>query len=149
MQNYINPYPYPNQYQQNPYQVPQMNQVPQQNQIQDGGFLSVPSEDIVRTYPVAPGKCVTFKIEGKPIVMEKSMGFSQLESPRIDVYELVKREPVKEPQKPEIEPEQIRPEDSAIKELKSQIEAIWTEINGLKSTKKPSAKKKEAEDDSE
>lgn len=66
------------------FQGQQLQQsIQQPQQIQNGGFMLVPSEDIARSYPVAPGNCVTFKIEGQPIVMEKSMGFSQLEAPRV------------------------------------------------------------------
>lgn len=81
-------------YQQPMYQQSQQQQIVQQSQqqMQNGGFMLIPSEDMARTYPVAPGTCMTFKIEGKPIVMEKSMGFSQLEAPKIDRYRLVKEE---------------------------------------------------------
>ena len=87
--------PYQNQYMfpQPQMQAPQMQQVQQpQQQIQNGGFIVVRSETDARNYPVAPGNCMTFKIEGQPIVIEKSMGFSQFEAPHIDVYELVKKD---------------------------------------------------------
>lgn len=119
----------------NPYLVqPQPMVQPQQmapqqpQQIQNNGFISVPNEDMALNYPVAPGNCVTFKIEGKPIVMEKSMGFSQLEAPRVERYRLVKEE-VKTPQ---IEPEQPKVNYLPSEEFKSEIERIWSEINGLK-----------------
>ena len=65
---------YPSYYQ--PQQPMQQTLQQQPQDIQNGGFVSVPNEEIVNSYPVAPGKCVTFKIEGQPIVMEKSMGFA-------------------------------------------------------------------------
>lgn len=158
---------YPQNYQQQQMQpqqmqpVPQMQQLqsqqvqpvqqPQQQQIQNGGFMMVPSEEIVRTYPVAPGNCVTFKIEGQPIVMEKSMGFSQLEAPRIDKYRLVREEEV-QPKK-ELEPEPEKQEPSladSIRELKEHmnhdIDRIWDEIDELKSqiSKPTTAKKKDS-----
>ena len=97
---------YPNNY--NPmyspnfvYQAPATVTQPQSSQqtlstqpIQNGGFLQVRSEDEARNYPVAPGNVVTFKIEGQPIVCEKSQGFSQLEGPRFETYVLTKREEV-------------------------------------------------------
>lgn len=65
---------------------------PMQPQIQNGGFISVRGIEEAQRYPVAPGNAVTFKIEGLPIVCEKSQGFSQLEAPRFDVFDLVKRD---------------------------------------------------------
>lgn len=134
-------------YQQSLQQVPQQQVQSQQPQIQNGGFMLVPSEDIARTYPVAPGNCVTFKIEGKPIVMEKSMGFSQLEAPRIDRYRLVREEDIQE--HPEPEPVKQADYSQYIDELKQSfnkdMEEIWSEINDIKSQiSKPITKKKDA-----
>lgn len=69
-------------------------QVQQQTQqpIQSSGFIAAPNEAYVHNYPVAPGNCVSFKIEGQPIVLEKSMGFSQFDSPKIERFRLVKEE---------------------------------------------------------
>lgn len=114
----------PQNYQQN---------IPQNQQIQNGGFMVVPSEDMARTYPVAPGNCVTFKIEGKPIVMEKSMGFSQLEAPRIDRYRLVREEDApKEQELPQNEPKNNSMENETIEELKGQIKALNDELSDIK-----------------
>lgn len=80
-----------NYYQQTPQQPSMM-----QSQSQTS-FVSIPNEDMVHTYPVGPGNCVTFKVEGKPIMIEKSMGFSQFDSPKIKRYRIVEEEslPVK------------------------------------------------------
>ena len=123
-QNYQNP----QSYQQNP-QAYQQNQ----QQIQNGGFMLVANEDIARSYPVAPGNCVTFKIEGKPIVMEKSMGFSQLEAPRIDRYRLVREEDAPNEQNlPQNAPKENSMENETINELKGQIKALNEEMEELK-----------------
>lgn len=145
---YYQPINYPQSMQQNPQNYPQnipqnqptypqtMQQNPQpvQNQqIQNGGFMVVPSEDMARTYPVAPGNCITFKIEGKPIVMEKSMGFSQLEAPKVDRYRLVKEEDAPQEQNlPQNEPKNNPAEDETINELKGQIKALHEEMDELK-----------------
>ena len=138
---YNNGYPmnYPQYYQPNFQQNQAFQQQPQnyqqqnQQQIQNGGFMVVPSEDMARTYPVAPGNCVTFKIEGKPIVMEKSMGFSQLEAPRIDKYRLVREEDAqKEQNLPQNEPKSSGIENESIEELKRQIKALNEEIDDIK-----------------
>lgn len=119
-------------YQQNQQNF-QQNYQQNQQQIQNGGFMVVPSEDMARTYPVAPGNCVTFKIEGKPIVMEKSMGFSQLEAPRIDRYRLVREEDVPNEQNmPQNEPKTSGMEHESIDELKGQIKALNEELEDIK-----------------
>ena len=119
----------PQSYQQNTQSYPQQNQ----HQIQNGGFMVVPSEDMARTYPVAPGNCVTFKIEGKPIVMEKSMGFSQLEAPRIDRYRLVREEDAPNEQNlPQNAPKSSEAENESIEELKGQIKALNEELDDVK-----------------
>lgn len=138
---YNNGYPmnYPQYYQPNFQQNQAFQQQPQnyqqqnQQQIQNGGFMVVPSEDMARTYPVAPGNCVTFKIEGKPIVMEKSMGFSQLEAPRIDRYRLVREEDAPNEQNlPQNEPKNNPTENETIKGLKDEIKALNEELEDVK-----------------
>lgn len=134
---YYGPYYYPQQQpimQQQPM-VQQPSQQISQPQIQNSGFLSVPNEDMALNYPVAPGNCVTFKIEGKPIVMEKSMGFSQLESPKIKRYRLVEEAPIL----PQNEPEKAKVDYLTTDVFKSEIGRIWDEIEVLK--------KKEVSDD--
>lgn len=136
---YNNFYPYFSQ------PIPQ-TQTPQQ---QNGGFLLIPNEDIVRTYPVAPGNSVTFKIEGKPIVLEKSMGFSQFDSPMIKRYRLVEEVPENHAETPQNAPESSWATIPMVDDVKSEIEALWAEIEGLKHKPVSKAKKKEAEDDTE
>lgn len=89
-----------------PYYAPATQQMPQiqpqslqptysppaQQTMQNGGFMSVASEQIARSYPVAPGNVMTFKIENQPYVCEKAQGFSQLEGPTFNKYKLVKEE---------------------------------------------------------
>ena len=88
--------PYGGYAQQNYYQQTPQQQSMMQSQSQTS-FVSIPNEDMVNTYPVGPGNCVTFKVEGKPIMIEKSMGFSQFDSPKIKRYRIVEEEslPVK------------------------------------------------------
>jgi hypothetical protein len=125
----INNYPYP-MYQNNAYPTNMNVGSTQQNvgTMQNGGFISIPNENMVATYPVAPGNCVTFKVEGQPIVLEKSMGFSQLESPRIERYRLVKEDYVEETPQNETKANELE-------EIKSDIERLWDEIDALKPKK--------------
>ena len=146
MAYYNNPFYPQNFYPNIPQQQMQAQQPPQQ--IQNGGFVVIPSEDMVVNYPVAVGNCVTFKIEGKPIVMEKTGGQSQFDTPKITRSRLVK-EDVKEPSDlPEKADNDIDAVKTTINKLNGEIEAIWGEINGMKNSgKKPQAKKKEVSDD--
>ena len=119
---------YPNNfYNPNYYQPMMQHQQAQPTQVQSS-FMSVPSEDVVNTYPVAPGNCVTFKIEGKPIILEKSMGFSQFESPKIERYRIVKEEPIL----PVEEPKNDETIKLSFEELKSKIELLENVTDGLK-----------------
>jgi len=160
------PYYYPGYYSQpapqqmQPQSAPiQQTQQMQPQQIQNGGFVSVPSEDVVNTYPVAPGNCVTFKIEGKPIVMEKSMSFSQFENPKIDRYRLVKEDFQIEETKEELnkENEELKEEikhlkeelkmtDEDLDELREDIKSLWGEIDVLKQPKRSSKRDKDGDD---
>ncbi len=149
MPNYYQPYYYPTPAQQviMPQQQPQ---TPIQNpsQIQNGGFVSVRNENEVLNYPVAPGNYVTFKIEGQPIVMEKSMGFSQLEAPRIERYRLVKEEVHKNmPDSSQNELLDLSPINNTIDDLKSEIEAIWNEIEDIKNVRAKTTAKSTAKRD--
>ena len=93
------PYPYYQNYGINPMYYQQMQPQPQQQnqQIQNGGFISAPSMDYARSYPVAPGNSVTFKIESQPYICTKTLGFSQLDQPIFEVFKLVKEEHAEAP----------------------------------------------------
>ena len=128
MQNY-------NNYQYQPYYPTQPNpynaQPPQVPQIQHCCFMSVPNEDVVKTYPIAPGNCVTFKIEGQPIVMEKSMGLSQLGAPQIERYRLVRENGNETNEEPPICAETDGDGDSPVKELERKIEVLERSLGAL------------------
>lgn len=120
----------------NPYY---QNQQPVQ-QVQSG-FVSVPSEAAARNYPVAYGNSVTFKDENAPYVYTKTMGFSQLESPRFEKYKLVKEEP----ELPQTDVEKDETDKLSAYALKSDLGPIWDAIKALQ--EKPSKKKKEVDDE--
>jgi hypothetical protein len=104
--------------------------MPQQPMIQQhntNGFISVRSENEAINYPVAPGNCVTFKIEGQPIVIEKSMGFSQFDSPKFDRYRLVKED------MPKPEEHQHDADSKSLESIMSEIDRMKSDINDLKS----------------
>ena len=108
------------------YGYPQYGTVPQQyqqqQQIQNGGLVSVRSENEARMYPVAPGTSVTFKDENAPYVYTKTAGFSQLDMPVFEKYRLVKEEP-------QAVPQQVPQGDYA---LKSDLDVLIVAYNELK-----------------
>lgn len=116
---------YPASYQQ--YQAPnyQMTAQPQPMQIQNGGFVSVRSAQEAFNYPVALGNSVTFKDETAPFIYVKTRGFSQLEEPVFEQFQLVK---VDNSQKA-AESEQTTNTEYA---LKSDLSALQDEIDLLK-----------------
>jgi len=130
MPNY-NPYQYyPTQTNAYPTQMNVGPTQPTQNipQIQDGGFVTIPNADMVYNYPVAMGKCVTFKVEGKPIIIEKSMGFSQLDSPKIERYRLVKEDSENN--------DSGERGMSELDKVKSDIKDIWGKLDEIENSKK-------------
>ena len=80
---------YPNFYQQSP----------------NNGFVIARSIEEAMRYPVGPGNAVTFKIENAPVVCEKSQGFSQFDTPRFEVFDLVKRETAPPEEEPDVRKE--------------------------------------------
>ena len=142
--NYFQPYQpigyaqyqqYPNYQQTYPQTqiTTQPTQQPVQPQIQNGGFISVRSEQEARSYPIAPGNSVTFKDENMPYVYVKTMGFSQLDSPNFEKFRLVKEEEVQAQQPTSGENRQTNNIDYALKtDLVSLQGAFATEIETLK-----------------
>ena len=124
MPNYYNQY-YPTQ----PTQMQTPMQMPQ---IQNGGFVSVRSEEEARNYPVAIGNSVTFKNESAPYIYTKTMGFSQLDRPIFEKYKLVKEEVS----------ESVTEDPVDVDSIKADISRLWDEIDAIKeSTKKVTPKR--------
>jgi len=126
------PYPYYQNYGINPMYYQQMQPQQQNQQIQNGGFVSAPSMDYARSYPVAPGNSVTFKIESQPYICTKTLGFSQLDQPIFEVFKLVKEERAEAPATA-IEEQSVQfltiEEGTA---LKTEIDSLKGEIKFLK-----------------
>lgn len=139
------PQSYPQQYQQNNQQMSLAQQQPQ-----FGGFVSVRNEMEARNYPVAPGNSVMFRDETGPYIYSKSMGYSQLDTPRFDKYRLVKEEDASvSVSEPHIDTLNDSTNNLPTYALKSEFDALNELVNTLvedvdilKSKRQP-AKKKE------
>ena len=117
---------YPPYYQMQPSQQPQQQMV-QQSSI-NNGLIPVPSEIVARNYPVGFGQSVSFRDENLPFLYTKTMGFSQLEPPKFEKYRLVKEET----NTPQTEPPKSEVINSTSDNNQSEIKAIWSEIEALK-----------------
>jgi hypothetical protein len=140
-----------------PTQQAQAQQM-QQPTIQQSGFVLVPSEQEARNYPVAPGNSVTFKDENAPYCYVKTMGFNQLDRPTFERYRLVKEDGPVTAQNASTSADSVEWDKNTAYALKSDLGAIWSEIDAIKeklkaqSEKKPAKKKLievEAEEDDE
>ena len=122
---------YPQYYQPNQNYPQNSQSFPQQ--IQNGGFIPVPSEEVARNYPVAPGNSVTFKDDNAPYVYTKTMGFSQLDRPIFEKYKLVREEDAQnDKNSAQIAAKNNDTYNEAIEDVKGQIKAIYEDIDDIK-----------------
>lgn len=110
---------YPN-FQNYPNYQPNYQQNYQQN------MMVIATEEDALKYPIAPGNSIMFKIENQPLIIEKTMGLSQLDAPTIRYIDLVPRDTNKVEYATKDDIEQLREE--------------------IKSMRRPT-RKKEAEDE--
>ena len=81
---------------------------------------------MVVNYPIAPGNTIIFKDETAPYVYIKSMGYSTLESPKLEIYK--REDPIVQQQS-----SQNTVIDNSINEkLQSDIDSLYDEIEDIK-----------------
>lgn len=103
-----------------------------QPQIQNGGFIPVPSEEVARNYPVANGVSVTFKNENAPYVYTKTKGFSQLEQPIFEKYRLVKEDSAEDAPEPQTDAKPEKSYDDMFDDINGKISQIQDDINDIR-----------------
>lgn len=101
-------------------------------QIQNGGFVSVRSAQEAFNYPVALGNSVTFKDETAPYIYVKTRGFSQLEEPVFEQFQLVKVNTAQKASETPVQAIEAREGNDTGYALKSDTAALWDEIEVLK-----------------
>lgn len=101
-------------------------------QIQNGGFVSVRSAQEAFNYPVALGNSVTFKDETAPYIYVKTRGFSQLEEPVFEQFQLVKVNTAQKASETPVQAIEALEGNDTGYALKSDTAALWDEIEALK-----------------
>lgn len=113
-----------------------------QNQTSQVGFMSVRGKDIAVNYPIAPGNTIFFKDEIAPFIYVKTMGYSPLDKPILDVY---KREDYTSA--PAQEAASNAKNDPVIEKMQDDINSILDDIDGIKKRLYNRPKRKETADD--
>ena len=151
--NYF-PASYQPMYYPQPYQQPTQQQPVQQQpqQIQYGNVIVVPSERDIDAYPVAPGNCVTFKVENENILITKTKPFSALADPIKERYVLHKEDmPQESANNSDSRNDSENSIDLSIYATKTEFEALSQRIEALEATiesiKPKKQVKKEKEDE--
>lgn len=119
-------YPYTGAPQITPQVQNQQNTSAQGEPLNNGGFIVLPSEEDIKKYPVAPGNLVTFKIENKPVIIEKSMGRSPFDAPHYERYKLIREEMEEE------KPEPAKSEPDELEAIKNELETLKGNYKELK-----------------
>ena len=57
-----------------------------QNQQPQVSFMSIRGKEIAVNYPIAPNNTIIFRDELEPYIYVKSMGYSPLDKPVMDIY---------------------------------------------------------------
>lgn len=142
-------YPYYQPMMTQPQNIPQAQTVQQtQPTTQQNGFVHVQSENDARMYPVAPGNSVTFIDDNAPYCYVKTMDMSQLDRPKFEKYRLVKEEDAPVSRQNAAEAILEAPKVNVAYALKSDLDALWGEIEAIKDKiEKKRVKKVEVEDD--
>lgn len=103
-----------------------------QNQQPQVSFMSTRGSEMVVNYPIGPGNTIIFKDEAAPYIYVKTMGYSPVDKPIIEVY---KREDPTTQEEP----------DPTLAKIQEDIRGIIEDIDGIKRRLKP--RRKDGEDD--
>lgn len=112
-----------------------------QNQQPQVSFMSIRGRDIAVNYPIAPNNTIIFKDEMSPYIYVKSMGFSPLEKPMMEIYK--KEEPIQAQEGTS----EVKEDNSTIEKIQDDIKAIIDDIDGIKKKLNTKPRRKESEDD--
>ena len=112
-------------------------------QMPQNNIVNVPSEDMARNYPVAPGNTIIFKHDNAPYIYTKTIGYSQFDTPVFERYVL-------DVGTPKIEPVKDEPISLPLDDIKaeiSEIRALYEELKDKIDKPKKTVKKEVTEDE--
>lgn len=112
-----------------------------QNQQPQVSFMSIRGKEIAVNYPIAPNNTIIFRDELEPYIYVKSMGYSPLDKPVMDIY---RRE---EPNLAQESTPKVKEDNSIIEKIQDDIKAIFDDIEGIKKKINTKPRRKETEDD--
>ncbi len=112
-----------------------------QNQQPQVSFMSIRGKDIAVNYPIAPNNTIIFRDELEPYIYVKSMGYSPLDKPVMDIY---RRE---EPNSAQKAVSVVKEDNSTIEKIQDDIKAIFDDIEGIKKKMNAKSRRKETDDD--
>ena len=112
-----------------------------QNQQPQVSFMSIRGKEIAVNYPIAPNNTIIFRDELEPYIYVKSMGYSPLDKPVMDIY---KRE---EPISTQETASNAKEDNSTIEKMQDDIKAILDDIDGIKKKLNTRPRRKESDDD--
>lgn len=112
-----------------------------QNQQPQVSFMSIRGKEIAVNYPIAPNNTIIFRDELEPYIYVKSMGYSPLDKPVMDIY---RRE---EPISAQDTTSNAKDDNSTIEKIQTDIEGILDDIEGIKKKLNARPRRKESEDD--
>lgn len=112
-----------------------------QNQQPQVSFMSIRGKEIAVNYPIAPNNTIIFRDELEPYIYVKSMGYSPLDKPVMDIY---KRE---EPTSAQETASNAKEDNSTIEKIQDDIKAILDDIDGIKKKINARPRRKESDDD--
>lgn len=112
-----------------------------QNQQPQVSFMSIRGKEIAINYPIAPNNTIIFRDEVEPYIYVKSMGYSPLDKPVMDIY---RRE---EPNLTQETASVVKEDNSIIEKMKGDIESILKDIEGIKQKMNAKPRRKESDND--
>jgi len=112
-----------------------------QNQQPQVSFMSIRGREIAVNYPIAPNNTIIFRDELEPYIYVKSMGYSPLDKPVMDIYK--KEEPISTQEATS----NTKEDNSTIEKIQDDIKAILDDIDGIKKKLNTKPRRKESEDD--
>lgn len=107
-----------------------------QNQQPQVSYMSSHGRDMVINYPIAPGNTIIFRDEAEPYVYIKTMGYSPMDKPVLEIY---RREDAQD----------SKQSDVALDKIQEDIKGIIEEIDNINKKLNYKPRRKDGDNDSQ